>query len=454
MKRPMTTVLNQSPAEAAQLDALLERDGSPLSAPERRAEVIVGGAFLAAVAGLLLGFGGDGSILWVPTLSAVLLLAVAMNVRFDVGGGFTVPTQLAFVPLMFCVPPALLPVAVVAAIVLGRTPAVWRGTLRPSRLLLAVPNAWFAVGPALVLTAAAGAGARVDPSWALLAGAFAAQLVVDFLAFCAREALLRGASMREQLTESAWVYGVDAALTPVGFLAALAISEHALIVLGLVPLLALLGVFSRERRARMEGLQELNAAYRGTALVLGDVITADDGYTGEHSKDVVELAVEVGDRLGVDATQRRNVEFGALLHDIGKVVIPNAIINKPGKLEPHEWTIVKTHTIEGQRMLDRVGGFMHEVGGIVRSHHERWDGTGYPDAMPGPAIPIESRIIACCDAFNAMTTTRAYRNALPVEMALAELKRHAGTQFDPTVVAALLDVIDASTAETHISLAA
>jgi putative nucleotidyltransferase with HDIG domain len=344
---------------------------------------------------------------------------------------------------MFCVPPALLPVAAVIAIVLGRTPAVLRGTLRPSRLLLAVPNAWFAVGPAFVLTAATGAGARVDPSWAPLVGVFAAQLVVDFVAFCAREALLHGASIREQLAESAWVYGVDAALTPVGFLAALAISEHALIVLSLVPLLALLGVFSRERRARMEGLQELNAAYRGTALVLGDVITADDGYTGEHSKDVVELAIEVGDRLGLDATQRRNLEFGALLHDIGKVVIPKEIINKPGKLAPHEWTIVKTHTIEGQRMLDRVGGFMHEVGRIVRSHHERWDGTGYPDATPGPAIPIESRIIACCDAFNAMTTTRAYRNALPVEVAVAELERHAGAQFDPAVVAALLDVIDA-----------
>jgi putative nucleotidyltransferase with HDIG domain len=452
----MTTVLNQSPAEAAQLDALLERDGSPLSAAERRAEVIVGGAFLAAVAGLLIGFGVEGRVLWLPALLAVLLLAVAMNVRFDVGGGFTVPTQLAFVPLMFCVPPAVLPAATVVAITLGRVPAIVRGTLRPSRLLLAVPNAWFAVGPALVLTAAAGAGAgaRLDPSWALLVGAFAAQLVVDFVAFCTREALLHGASIREQLTESAWVYAVDAALTPVGFLAALAISEHALIVLCLVPLLALLGVFSRERRARLEGMQELNAAYRGTAVVLGDVITADDGYTGEHSKDVVELAIEVGDRLGLDATQRRNLEFGALLHDIGKVVIPKEIINKPGKLEPHEWTIVKTHTIEGQRMLDRVGGFMHEVGRIVRSHHERWDGTGYPDATPGPMIPIESRIIACCDAFNAMTTTRAYRNALSVEVALAELKRHAGAQFDPTVVAALLDVIDASTAETDISLAA
>jgi putative nucleotidyltransferase with HDIG domain len=447
----MTTVLDQSPAQAAQLNALLERDGSPMGAAERRAEVIVGGAFLAAVGGMLVAFGIDGPVLWVPALSAVLLLAVAMNVRFDVGGGFTVPTQLAFVPLMFCVPPGVLPAATVVAIVLGRMPAVLQGTLRPSRLLLAVPNAWFAIGPALLL---AGAGSGVEASWALLAAAFAAQVIVDFLAFSAREALLQGASIREQLAESAWVYGVDAALTPVGFLAALAIFEHALVVLCLVPLVALLGVFSRERRARMEGLQELNAAYRGTALVLGDVIKADDGYTGEHSKGVVQLAIEVGDQLGLDGAHRRNLEFGALLHDIGKVVIPKEIINKPGKLEPHEWTIVRTHTIEGQGMLDRVGGFMLDVGRIVRSHHERWDGTGYPDAIPGPGIPIESRIICCCDAFNAMTTTRTYREALPVEAALAELNRHAGTQFDPTVVAALLAVIGVPAGEADVPLAA
>jgi putative nucleotidyltransferase with HDIG domain len=447
----MTTVLNNTPAQAAQLDALLERDGSPLSAAERRAEVIVGGAFLTAVGGLLLSFGVEGRVLWLPALSALLLLAVAMNVRFDVGGGFTVPTQLAFVPLMFCVPPAALPVAAVVAIVLGRTPAVMRGTLRPSRLLLAVPNAWFAVGPALVLT---GGGLHAHASWGLLAGAFAAQVVVDFLAFCAREALLRGASVREQLAESAWVYAVDAALTPVGFLAALALSEDSLVVLCLVPLLALLGVFSRERRARMESLQELNAAYRGTALVLSDVIKADDGYTGQHSKGVVQLAIEVGERLGLDGAQGRNLDFGALLHDIGKVVIPKQIINKPGALEPHEWKIVRTHTIEGQRMLDRVGGFMREVGAIVRSHHERWDGTGYPDAIGGSAIPIESRIISCCDAFDAMTTTRHYRDALSVAVAVAELQRNAGTQFDPLVVAALVDIVGASAGEPDVALAA
>jgi HD-GYP domain-containing protein (c-di-GMP phosphodiesterase class II) len=123
------------------------------------------------------------------------------------------------------------------------------------------------------------------------------------------------------------------------------------------------------------------------------------------------------------------------------VAIPKDIINKPGKLDPAEWTIIKTHTIEGQRMLDRVGGFMRDVGLIVRSHHERWDGSGYPDGLSGERIPVEARIIACCDTWNAMTTTRSYRAAMPFEAAAAELRLSAGTQLDPAVVDALLACI-------------
>ena len=196
-------------------------------------------------------------------------------------------------------------------------------------------------------------------------------------------------------------------------------------------MLGLLAVFARERHDRMKGLIELNNAYRGTALVLGDVVEADDGYTGEHSKGVVRLALAVGDQLGLDAEQRRNLEFGALLHDVGKIAIPKEIINKPGKLDPHEWDIITTHTLEGQKMLDRVGGFMRDVGLIVRSHHERWDGRGYPDGLAGEAIPLEARIISCCDTWNAMRTDRSYRKALSHEVARAELVANAGHQFDP-----------------------
>src|SRR4051794_13605037 len=202
-------------------------------------------------------------------------------------------------------------------------------------------------------------------------------------------------------------------------------------------------MFARERRHRMEGLLELNDAYHGTALVLGDVIEADDGYTGEHSKSVVELALTVGEQLGLSADRQRNLEFGALLHDVGKIAIPKSIINKPGKLDPAEWSIIKTHTVEGQRILDRVGGFMRDVGLIVRSHHERWDAAGYPDRLAGEAIPLEARIISCCDSWNAMTTTRSYRAAMPFEAAVAEIRAGAGGQFDPRVAEALLATVGA-----------
>jgi putative nucleotidyltransferase with HDIG domain len=193
---------------------------------------------------------------------------------------------------------------------------------------------------------------------------------------------------------------------------------------------------------------ELSSAYRGTALVLGDVIEADDGYTGEHCKSVVALTLELAEHLGLSAERQRNLEFAALLHDVGKIAIPKEIINKPGKLDPHEWTIVKTHTLEGQKMLDRVGGFMRQVGSIVRSHHERWDGAGYPDGLKGEEIPLEARIISCCDTWNAMRTDRPYRKALDYATAEAELRSASGSQLDPSLVEALLELV-ASEAEAE-----
>src|SRR6202035_1626200 len=146
----------------------------------------------------------------------------------------------------------------------------------------------------------------------------------------------------------------------------------------------------------------------------------------------------VGPIVGLDAEQMRRLEFGALLHDVGKIEVPKEILNKPGPLTPAERKVIEQHTITGQTMLENVGGVLGEVGLVVRSSHERYDGRGYPDGLIGEQIPVESRIISCCDAFNAMTTDRPYRAALPLEEALDELRAHRGTQFDPAVVDALL----------------
>src|SRR5207245_11102928 len=130
----------------------------------------------------------------------------------------------------------------------------------------------------------------------------------------------------------------------------------------------------------------------------------------------------------------RSVELTALLHDIGKIRVPEAILNKPGPLTAEERRLLETHTVEGETMLLRVGGLLAEIGALVRSCHERYDGGGYPDGLAGPAIPLPSRIVACCDAFHAMTSDRPYRRARSVDEALAELEHCSGTQFDPAVV--------------------
>jgi putative nucleotidyltransferase with HDIG domain len=429
--------------QQGQLAETMQLSQAIMSRRERLAELLIDGGFVAAVSVLLAIRPPHGFDLW-PALLCMVLMALATLVEFDLPWGFTVATQLAFVPLLFAVPVALAPLAVVLALMLAGVPKVIRGTLTPARLIKRVGDGWFAIGPALVFAIA---GTRPDHAgpWLLLA-ALLAQFAVDFLAAAVRFSISHSAGWREQLSGN-WVYLIDAALTGVGLVVAEEIRRAWYAPLAILPLLGLLAVFARERKVRLAQLLELGDAYRGTALVLGDVVEADDGYTGEHSKGVVRLCLEVAELLDLDAERRRNLEFGALLHDVGKIAIPKDIINKPGKLDEREWTIIKTHTLEGQKLLDTVGGFMREVGLIVRSHHERWDGGGYPDGLAGDQIPMESRIISCCDTWNAMRTDRSYRKRLAFEEAAAEMRSIAGGQLDPRVVAALLVVVESERGE-------
>ncbi len=419
------------------LEQTLRRPSSRLSRPELLSGLASAAAFMAAVAGVWAIQDPDAFPI-VPAVICLLVLALSMRVHFDTPLGFTVPTQLAFVPLVFAVPPAIVPIAVAVAFAVSMAPDIVTGEVRPSRLLFAVSNSWFAIGPVAVLAIAHTEAHAAGPL--LLVAALIAQFAVDFAAGALRVVMTDEGSMSSFLRAS-WIHGVDAALSAPALLAAEALHRSPLAALAMVPLLGLLAVFAQERRRRLESMIELSCAYRGTALVLGDVIEADDGYTGEHCKSVVALTLDLAEHLELDAERRRNLEFAALLHDVGKIAIPKEIINKPGKLDPHEWTIVKTHTLEGQKMLDRVGGFMRHVGSIVRSHHERWDGGGYPDGLAGKQIPIEARIISCCDTWNAMRTDRPYRKALAYEVAAAELRSAAGTQLDPDLVEALLEIV-------------
>jgi len=371
---------------------------------------------------------------------SVTLIALAHGARFDLPLGWTAPVQLALVPTIFLLPPWLVPVAMATGIVASRVPDVVRGSMSLERLLASPGNAWFTVGPAVVY-ALAGAPGPAEAGVALLVAMLAAQVGTDLAVSLLWERLTTRTKVIEHLEQASMVYAVDVALAPVGLLAAFAIGDSPWYLALMIPLFGVLAVFAAERRTRLEQLTELNGAYRGTALVLAEVVDADDAYTGKHTRDVVALSVAVADELGLDDRRRRNVEFGALLHDVGKVAIPNEILNKPGPLDAGEWQVMRTHTIEGQRMLDSVGGFMREVGAIVRGSHERWDGAGYPDGLAGAAIPFEARVICCCDAYNAMTTTRPYRDAMSAGAGAAELVRCAGTQFDAAVVKALLAVV-------------
>ena len=192
---------------------------------------------------------------------------------------------------------------------------------------------------------------------------------------------------------------------------------------------------------RVETTPELRGARgtRATAELLSALVEADDAYTAAHSRHVVALAVQIAGRLGLDAAAVRRVELGALLHDIGKLAVPDAILNKPGRLTAAEWAIMREHTAVGARMLATAGPDLAPIAPIVRASHERFDGRGYPDGLAGAQIPVESRVIACCDAFSAMTTDRPYRSAMSVEAARAELIANSGTQFDPLVVAAVIE---------------
>jgi putative nucleotidyltransferase with HDIG domain len=428
---------------------LAERHERRRQHPERRETIVETGFAAAALAvAVVLPLASHAALPRAGVLIAlVLALALVTRVTFDVGAGFASPLQLVLVPALFVVHPAWAPFVVAAGLVLGRLPDMLRDHNPERQVIVAVGNSWFAIGPAIVL-AAGGVTTPALEHWPLYLLALVAQFAGDTATGMAREWLVLGVTPRLQLRMMGLVFLVDILLTPIGLLAALVAQDEPLAFLLVLPLVALLAIFARERGTRIDQAIELSRAYRGTALLLGEVISDDDAYTGEHSYGVIALALQIADEIGLDEDERRLVEFGALLHDVGKLGVPKEIINKAGPLDDEEWAIMRQHTVYGQQMLDRVGGSMTDVGVIVRASHERWDGKGYPDATAREDIPLAARIVAVADAFSAITTTRSYRRAQSPEDAIEELKRCAGTQFDPKVVDAVVAVLSRPTPAT------
>ncbi|MBN1527424.1 MAG: diguanylate cyclase [Thermoleophilaceae bacterium] len=195
------------------------------------------------------------------------------------------------------------------------------------------------------------------------------------------------------------------------------------------------------------------SAGRQSRDVLLSTLTEREPNLGEHLHDVAKLALAVGRELQMTSEDLDEIGRAAELHDVGKVAIPDAILNKPGPLEEAEWAFMRRHTIIGERILLSAPA-LRPVARLVRSSHERWDGSGYPDGLRGEEIPLGARIVAVCDAFDAMTTDRPYRRRVSDDEALAEIEANAGTQFDPRVVAAFARVLRAESPAAEVTTAA
>ena len=223
------------------------------------------------------------------------------------------------------------------------------------------------------------------------------------------------------------VFGSDDAM--IEALATLPLMLGAAFVLG--------ALFNRFRAASVE-----QARFRGTITALLMALDARDDYTAEHSSEVLSLVMSVAEDIGLESKAQLHVADVALLHDIGKIGIPNEILNKPAALNEAEWEVMRRHPVIGERILQEVPGF-ERVANAVRHEHERWDGTGYPDGLKGEEIPVASRVVLACDAYHAMTSERPYRDPLSEEHAREQLRLNAGTQFDPEVVESLLRTLEA-----------
>lgn len=196
--------------------------------------------------------------------------------------------------------------------------------------------------------------------------------------------------------------------------------------------------------ANLEGLVhertiQLEEAIREGVLMLAVAAEAKDDSTGEHVQRIGELTQGISVKLGISAAESERIGFFSMMHDVGKIHIPDNILRKPGPLTEQQWSVMKTHTTVGEKILGN-RPFYQTAREIARSHHERWDGSGYPDGLKGDAIPATARIVTVADVFDSLTHDRPYKEAWPVERALAEMKRLCGSLFDPEMLEGSLEM--------------
>jgi putative nucleotidyltransferase with HDIG domain len=187
---------------------------------------------------------------------------------------------------------------------------------------------------------------------------------------------------------------------------------------------------------------ELHRSYMLTVRALASAVEARDAYTGRHAERVAAYGLEIARAAGMQLSDEPQIEFGFLLHDIGKVAVPDAILFKPGPLTPAERLIIEQHPVTGSEIVRDID-FLGAARDVIRSHHERWDGNGYPDHMAGTDIPLSARVFAVADTLDALTTNRPYRRASSFAKARAMILKDAGTHFDPEIITAYESLPDA-----------
>jgi putative nucleotidyltransferase with HDIG domain len=197
--------------------------------------------------------------------------------------------------------------------------------------------------------------------------------------------------------------------------------------------------FKEER----SGAQELRRSYMLTVRALASAVEARDAYTGRHAERVADYGLRLADAYGMRLGDEPQIEFGFLLHDVGKVAVPDAILFKPGKLTPAERLVMEQHPVTGSEIVRDID-FLGAARDVIRSHHERWDGTGYPDQLKGEEIPISARVFALADTLDALTTNRPYRRASTIAQARVIIMQDGGTHFDPEVAEAFESLPDAA----------
>jgi HD-GYP domain-containing protein (c-di-GMP phosphodiesterase class II) len=207
----------------------------------------------------------------------------------------------------------------------------------------------------------------------------------------------------------------------------------------------------RDREAERRE-DQLRGACEATVRALADAVEARDAYTARHAERVTAYGLEIARACGMDASCEPELEFGFLLHDIGKIAVSDAILYKPGRLTDDEREAMRRHPVIGEEIVRGID-FLAGARQVVRSHHERWDGAGYPDRLAGEGIPLAARVFAVADTFDALTSDRPYRAAASFRAARRVIAAASGTQFDPTVAAAFDDIADVRFDEIRCALA-